>query len=37
LNTVADGVRAVADRGLDTALGADAKPIQEPVTERAPL
>jgi uncharacterized protein YjbJ (UPF0337 family) len=36
LNTVADGVRAVADRGLDTALGAAPKPSQQPLTERTP-
>jgi hypothetical protein len=34
LNTVANGVRAVADRGLDTALAAGPMQSQEPVTER---
>jgi hypothetical protein len=34
LNTVADSVRAVADRGLNTALGEAAKPSQQPISER---
>ena len=36
LNSVADGVRAVADRGLDTALSPAPKPNQQPFTERTP-
>ena len=36
LSTVADSVRAVADRGVDTALGSTPKPIQQPLTERNP-
>jgi hypothetical protein len=34
LNTVADSVRSVAERGLDTAMGAKAEPTQQPTTER---
>jgi len=36
LNTVADGVRTVADRGVDTALGTAPNPSQQPITERTP-
>jgi gas vesicle protein len=36
LGSVADSVRAVADRGIDTALGSTSKPNQQPVTERNP-
>jgi hypothetical protein len=36
LNTVADSVRTVADRGIDTALGTPPKPSQQPITERTP-
>jgi hypothetical protein len=35
LNTVADRVRTVADRGIDTALGTTS-PSQQPITERTP-
>lgn len=34
LNTVANTARAVADRGLDTALGKTAQPDQHPISER---
>ena len=34
LNKVADSVRAVADRGLDTALGSNPQPNQQPIRER---
>ena len=34
LNTVADSVRKVADRGLETALGYDSEASQQPTTER---
>jgi hypothetical protein len=34
LSTVGDSARAVADRGLDTALGAAPVPSQQPATER---
>lgn len=37
LNTVADSVRTVADRGIDTALGTTPKPSQQPITERTPI
>jgi gas vesicle protein len=36
LKGVADSVRAVADRGIDTALGATPQPNQQPFTERNP-
>jgi hypothetical protein len=36
LNTVADGVRTVADRGVETALGTTPNPSQQPITERTP-
>jgi hypothetical protein len=36
LNSVADSVRTVADRGINTALGATSQPNQQPVTERNP-
>jgi len=36
INTVADSVRKVADRGIDTALGTTPKPIQQPSIERNP-
>jgi hypothetical protein len=34
LNKVADSVRTVADRGLETALGANSQPIQQNTSER---
>jgi hypothetical protein len=36
LNTVAESVRAVADRGIDTAIGSAPHQNQQPVTERNP-
>jgi hypothetical protein len=37
LNSVAESVRAVADRGIDTALGTAPEQNQQPVPERTPL
>jgi hypothetical protein len=34
LNTVADSVRKVADRGLETALGTNFQSGQQPTTQR---